>query len=38
LTASGRSRLNRQILEWELSDPVQPFTYDAAGNAFRGFH
>jgi hypothetical protein len=38
LTASGRSRLNRQITEWELSDPVQPFTYDAAGNVFRGFH
>jgi hypothetical protein len=38
LTASGRSRFNRQIINWELSDPVQPITYDAAGNVFWGFH
>ena len=38
LTASGKSKLNQQILNWDLSAPVQPITYDAAGTVFWGFH
>jgi hypothetical protein len=38
LTASGKSKLSQQILNWNLSSPVQPITYDAAGNVFWGFH
>jgi hypothetical protein len=38
LTDSGKSSFNRQVLNWDLSDPVQPITYDAAGNIFWGFH
>jgi hypothetical protein len=38
LTASGQSRFNQQVLNWELSEPVKPITYDAAGNVLLGFH
>lgn len=38
LTASGEVRFNQQILRWDLPAPVQPITYDAAGNVFLGFH
>jgi hypothetical protein len=38
LSASGKSRFNRQVLDWDLPEPVQPITYDAAGNVFLGFH
>jgi hypothetical protein len=38
LTASGKSSFNRQVLNWDLPAPVQPITYDAAGNVFLGFH
>jgi hypothetical protein len=38
LTNSGKSSFNRQVLNWDLADPVQPITYDAAGNVFWGFH
>ena len=30
LTASGKARFNRQVLNWNLREPVQPITYDAA--------
>lgn len=38
LTTAGRARFNRQVLNWDLSEPVQPITYDAAGHVFLGFH
>jgi len=38
LTASGRSSFNRRVQNWELAEPVQPITYDPAGNVFLGFH
>jgi len=38
LTAAGKARFNRQVLNWDLSEPVQPITYDAAGHVFLGFH
>ncbi|MGA8650775.1 MAG: hypothetical protein ACLP19_11520 [Xanthobacteraceae bacterium] len=37
LSASGQSKFNQQVLNWELSEPVQAITYDAAGNVFLGF-
>jgi hypothetical protein len=38
MTASGRTRFNRQVLNWDLPEPVQPLTYDAAGNILWWFH
>jgi hypothetical protein len=38
LTDSGRARFYRQVFNWDLSEPVQPITYDADGNVFMGFH
>jgi len=36
LTASGEAAFNRQLQQWGVG-PVQPITYDAAGNVYYGF-
>ena len=36
LTASGESAFNRKLQQWGVG-PVQPITYDAAGNVYHGF-
>jgi hypothetical protein len=36
LTPSGESSFNRQLQRWGVG-PVQPITYDAAGNVYYGF-
>jgi hypothetical protein len=38
MTASGRASFNRQVFIWDLPEPVQPITYDAAGNILWGFY
>jgi hypothetical protein len=38
LADSGRARFYQQVFDWDLPEPVQPITYDAAGNVFTGFH
>jgi len=36
LTSSGEATFNGQVQRWGLG-PVQPITYDAAGNVYYGF-
>ena len=36
LTASGEASFSRQVSRWNLPGPVQPITYDAAGNVYLG--